>query len=140
MYMETTLASDRYEKTWREYLSALSKNPKARLSSYLRSNHVYTRGFWRWMSSCGYSVHEAKARRAHLSEEFSCSVPSSESPSFSSVIVTGESPSECSRPDFLTGISLTLPDGTLISIRRGSAEAVASFLKLYSGEGLPCSD
>jgi ABC-type histidine transport system ATPase subunit len=42
--------------------------------------------------------------------------------------------------DVLTGISLTLPDGTVVSIRRGSAEAVVSFLKLYTGEASPCSD
>ena len=34
----------------------------------------------------------------------------------------------------------TLPDGTTVSIRRGSAESIVSFLKLYSGEGSPCSD
>ena len=138
--METALASDRYEKTWLEYLSALSKNPKARLTPYLRSNHVYTRGFWRWMSSCGYSVREAKSRRGLLAQESASVVTSGESSTFSSVIVTGEGPSDCSRPDILTGVSLTLPDGTTVSIRRGSAGAVVSFLKLYSGEGLPCSD
>ena len=138
--METALASDRYEKTWLEYLSALSTNPKACLAPYLRSNHVYTRGFWRWMSSCGYSVHEVKAQRGRLAQESASVVASGESSAFSPVIVTGEGPSECSRPDILTGISLTLPDGTLISIRRGSAEAVVSFLKLYSVEDLPCSD
>ena len=138
MYMET--ASDRYEKTWREYLSALSKNPKARLTHYMLSNHVYTRGFWKWMSACGYSVHEAKARRWRLAQESASAVASGEPSTFSSVIVTGEVPSECSRPDILTGISLTLPDGTTVSIRRGSAGSLVSFLKLYSREGLPCSD
>ena len=61
-------------------------------------------------------------------------------PSFLPVIPSGNE-NESARPsDILMGIGLTLPDGTVITIRRGSAEAVVSFLKLYSGEGLPCSD
>ena len=60
--------------------------------------------------------------------------------SFVPVVVREGFRPESNPGDILTGISLTLPDGTAISIRRGSAEAVVSFLRLYSGEGSPCSD
>ena len=56
----------------------------------------------------------------------------SEPPSILSVCVQSEPDVPVSPHNVLTGISLTLPDGTMISIRRGSAEAVVSFLKLYS--------
>ncbi|WP_297253715.1 hypothetical protein [uncultured Prevotella sp.] len=42
--------------------------------------------------------------------------------------------------DILSGVSLTFPDGTQVNIKRGSAQAVMSFLKLYQMEGLPCLD
>ena len=42
--------------------------------------------------------------------------------------------------DILSGVSLVFPDGTQVNIRRGSAQAVMSFLKLYQREDLPCLD
>ena len=42
--------------------------------------------------------------------------------------------------DILFGVSLTFPDGTQVNIKRGGAQAVMSFLKLYQMEGLPCLD
>ncbi len=85
----------------------------------------------------GY-VSDAKGRVLQLRMEVQAS-SSPDAPScFLPVDVRGDS--AVPQPGLLTGISLTLPDGTAISIRRGSAEAVVSFLKLYSGEGLPCSD
>ena len=42
--------------------------------------------------------------------------------------------------DTMSGISFTFPDGTQVNIKRGSAQAVMSFLKLYQMEGLPCLD
>ena len=42
--------------------------------------------------------------------------------------------------DILSGVSLIFPDGTQVNIKRGSAQAVMSFLKLYQTEGLPCLD
>jgi len=89
----------------------------------------------------GYSVRAARKRVLALQPERS-DVPSAESgsPSFLPVCVSGARVSDTRSPDLLAGVSLTLPDGTVVSIRRGSAGAVASFLKLYSGEDVPCSD
>ena len=136
--MELLTADARYEKAWHLYLSALEKQPRLRLAPFLRSQHVYQRGFEKWMYSHGYSVGDAKGRALQLRMEAPASESSDAPPCFLPVDVRGDSAS--AQPDLLTGISLTLPDGTTVSIRRGSAGAVVSFLKLYSGEGLPCSD
>ena len=135
--METMTSDARYEKTWHQFLSALEAQPRLRLATFLRSQHVYHRGFEKWMYRHGYSVSEAKGRVLQLRMDQASAFPDAPS-CFIPVDVRGDSASP--QPDLLTGVSLTLPDGTTVSIRRGSAEAVVSFLKLYSGEGLPCSD
>ena len=136
--MERPTADARYEKTWHQFLSALETQPRLRLAPFLRSQHVYQRGFEKWMYRHGYSVGEAKGRVLQLGMDVQASSSPGAPSSFLPVDVRGDS--SIPQPDLLTGISLTLPDGTTVSIRRGSAEAVVSFLKLYSEEGLPCSD
>jgi hypothetical protein len=131
-------SDDRYESTWHLFLNELERNPKARLAPFLVSHHVYQRGFQRWMSRHGYSVGEAKGRVLQLRIDKQATVGSADVPGFLPVELGGDTGRP--QPDLLTGVSLTLPDGTVVSIRRGSAGAVVSFLKLYSGEGQPCSD
>ena len=139
--MELQTADARYEKTWHQFLSELEKQPRLRLAAYLRSVQVKQRNFEKWLYTRGYSVRDAKSRVLRFRGE-SDALDSSISSSSSILPVRMVSePDVPVRPcDLLAGISLTLPDGTVISIRRGSAEAVVSFLKLYSGEGVPCSD
>lgn len=130
-----------HESTWQQFLSALERNPHMHLSRYLRIHNVSQRGFEKWLYKKGYSVREAKDRVLQLQRESAIRESSLTEASSFLPIAFGEGESETARPvNILTGISLTLPDGTVISIRRGSAEAVVSFLKLYSGEGVPCSD
>ena len=136
--MELQTADARYEKVWHQFLSALEAQPRLRLAPFLRSQHVYRRGFEKWMYRHGYSVGEAKGRVLQLCMDTQTSVSPDAPSSFLPVDVREDTASP--QTDLLTGISLTLPDGTTVLIRRGSAEAVVSFLKLYSGEGLPCSD
>jgi hypothetical protein len=131
----------RHESTWQQFLSALERNPHMHLSRYLRIHNVSQRGFEKWLYKKGYSVREAKDRVLQLQRESAIRESSLTEASSFLPIAFGEGESETARPvNILTGISLTLPDGTVISIRRGSAEAVVSFLKLYSGEDAPCSD
>ena len=136
--MKLLTADARYENAWHQFLSALEKQPCLRLAPFLRSLHVHRRGFEKWMYSHGYSVGEAKGRVLQLRMD----AQSSSSPDTPSCFLPVEVREDASspQPGLLTGVSLTLPDGTTVSIRRGSAGAVVSFLKLYSGEGLPCSD
>ena len=135
--MEKESVYARYEKIWNDYLSALAKKPHLLLSRFLKSRHVGIHGFEMWMSRRGLSARQAKAQAQSLQPELS-NAPSGSS--ILPVVFHEESCLESQSYDILTGISLTLPDGTVITIRRGSAEAFVSFLKLYSGEGSPCSD
>ena len=139
--MSYSAAGIRYGKLWDEYLSDLAKDPNLSLSRFLRLRHIGIHGFEMWMSRKGLSALQAKANAKRLQPESQNkdSIVAMESP-LVPVVVHEDSHSESNSCDILTGISLTLPDGTVISIRRGSAEAVVSFLKLYSGEGTPCSD
>ena len=135
--MEKESVYARYEKIWNDYLSALAKKPHLLLSRFLKSRHVGVHGFEMWMSRRGLSARQAKAQAQSLQPELS-NAPSESS--ILPVVLHEDSRLESQPYDILTGISLTLPDGTVISIRRGTPGAVVSFLRLYSGEGSPCSD
>lgn len=137
--MELLTADARYEKTWHQFLSELGRHQTLRLAAYLRYKHVYHRGFEKWLYRNGYSVHAAKDRLFSLRME-AVATENPEVPSFLPVLPNNQQETDTQSGGILTGISLTLPDGTAISIRRGSAKAVVSFLKLYSGEVTPCSD
>ena len=136
--MELPTSDARYEKVWHQFLSALETQPRLRLAPFLRSQHVYGRGFEKWMHRHGYSVGDAKGCVLQLRMDAKPSVSPAAASCFLPVDVREDAPRP--QPDLLTGIGLTLPDGTTVSIRRGSAATVVSFLKLYSGEGSPCSD
>ena len=135
--MEKESVYVRYEKTWNDYLSSLATKPGLPLRSFLRLRHIRIHSFEMWMSRRGLSARQAKAQAQSLQPELS-NAPSGTS--FLPVVFHEEPRLESQSYDILTGISLTLPDGTVISIRRGSPESVVSFLRLYSGEGSPCSD
>ena len=139
--MELQTADARYEKTWHQFLSKLEKQPRLRLAAYLRSVQVKQRNFEKWLYGRGYSVRDAKSRVLRVRNESDALDSSmSSAPPILPVRLVSEPDVPVLPCDLLTGISLTLPDGTVINIRRGSAEAVVSFLKLYSGEGKTCSD
>ena len=135
--MEKESVYARYEKIWNDYLSALTKDPHLRLSRFLKSRHVGIHGFEMWMSRRGLSARQAKSQAQSLQPELS-NAPSESS--ILPVVLHEDSRLESQPYNILMGINLTFPDGTVITIRRGSAEAVVSFLKLYTREDLPCSD
>ena len=134
--MEIETVDARNERLWQKYLFLLEKQPTLHLASYLRMARIGLHGFAKWMRSRGYRVRDAKQRILQLRRESEVLAASS----FIPVCLNTDQDAYGQPHDFLTGINLTLSDGTVISIRRGSAEAVVSFLKLYSGEGSPCSD
>ena len=138
--MNYSAVSSRNEKIWDDYLSELAMNPRLCLARFLRKRHIVVHSFEMWMSRNGYSALQAKAPAASLQPESITRETTISEESFVPLVVREDSSPESNSCDVLTGINLTFPDGTLVSIRRGSAEAVVSFLKLYSGEGSPCSD
>ena len=135
-------AKKRYEQTWNKYLVLLNKEPKARLAAFLRSEHVHKRGMEQWMYENGLSVQAAKLkiRMLHAEAAMSHNLPDSSSTGAMFLPVDTSACPHDGVSDRLTGISVTFPDGSQVSIKHGSAQAVMSFLKLYSREEVPCLD
>ena len=136
-------AEERYEWAWKRYLVRLNKNSKIRLASFLREVHVYQRGMERWMYAKGLSVKETKRliRESQNRAKYEQLLPSSGTTgSMFLPVEAGYADGLAESVDTMSGISFTFPDGTQVNIKRGSAQAVMSFLKLYQMEGLPCLD
>lgn len=134
-------AKERYEQAWNKYLVLLNRNSKARLAAFLREEHVDSRGMERWMHEKGLSVHAAKQEIRMLHAEAASERRLPDSSSTGAMFL----PVEASVPkhdvlEMLSGISVTFPDGSQVSIKHGSAKAVMSFLKLYSREEALCLD
>ena len=136
-------AEERYEWAWKRYLVRLNKNSKIRLASFLREVHVYQRGMERWMYAKGLSVKETKRliRESQNRAKYEQLLPSSGTTgSMFLPVEAGYADGLAESVDTMSGISFTFPDGTQVNIKRGSAQAVMSFLKLYQMDGLPCLD
>lgn len=133
-------ATDRFEKAWQKYTALLSQNPQASLAPFLRDLHVSVGAMSNWMSRNGLSVIDAKRHaRALQMEERLKSLPhvvSEDSSMFVPVIPRVE---KTDSGEMLFGISVTLPDGVIITVKQGSAQALVSFIRHYSGkEGESC--
>ena len=56
-------------------------------------------------------------------------------------ILPMEMPSEPVCPEnYLFGITLTFPNGTIVTIKKGSAKSVMHLMKLYEKEDMLCLD
>ena len=137
------IAAKRYESVWNAFLKELPRNPTITLSSVQKEWHTNRKGMQRWMNNNGLSVKEAKKRirgcNQYVIENQIPPIPEVADSLF--LPMTTDRPAPQSEScDILFGVSLTFPDGTQVNIKRGSAQAVMSFLKLYQMEGLPCLD
>ena len=133
----------RYESVWNAFLNELSHNPTATLTSFLKRCNVRQGRMKRWMENNGLSVKEAKKRlRDCRHDGIGDPMPplSEDSGSLFLPMATDKPAPRSESCDILSGVSLTFPDGTQVNIKRGSAQAVMSFLKLYQREDLPCLD
>lgn len=136
-------AAKRYESVWNAFLNELSHNPTATLTSFLKRCNVRQGRMKRWMENNGLSVKEAKKRLRDCQHDGigDPMSPLSEDPGSLFLPMATDKPAPRSEScDILFGVSLTFPDGTQVNIKRGSAQAVMSFLKLYQREDLPCLD
>ena len=137
------IAAKRYESVWNAFLNELSHNPTATLTSFLKRCNVRQGRMKRWMENNGLSVKEAKKRlRDCRHDGIGDPMPplSEDSGSLFLPMATDKPAPRSESCDILSGVSLTFPDGTQVNIKRGSAQAVMSFLKLYQREDLPCLD
>jgi len=98
--------------------------------------HVNYDGMKKWLSSCGLSVSLLKSRagsfHAEVREETGDRM-------FLPVIPSQPDKSASSPPDYLCGVSLTFPDGTVLAVRRCSPEALVELVTRYRKEVAPCS-
>ena len=135
-------AKERYEQVWNKYLILLNRNPRAQLTPFLRTEHICHRGMQQWMYLNGLSVQIAKQRIRMLQAEASAESHLPSSSSTGAMFLPVETPTSPhgDTSELLSGISVTFPDGSHVSIKHGSAQAVMSFLKLYSREEALCLD
>ena len=136
-------AAKRYESVWNAFLNELPHNPTTTLTSFLKRCNVRQGRMKRWMENNGLSVKEAKKRlRDCRHDGIGDPMPplSEDSGSLFLPMATDKPAPRSESCDILSGVSLTFPDGTQVNIKRGSAQAVMSFLKLYQREDLPCLD
>ena len=136
-------AAKRYESVWNAFLNELPHNPTATLTSFLKRCNVRQGRMKRWMENNGLSVKEAKKRLRDCQHDGigdPMSPLSEDSGSLFLPMATAIPAPRSESCDILSGVSLTFPDGTQVNIKRGSAQAVMSFLKLYQREDLPCLD
>ena len=137
------IASKRYESVWNTFLKELTRDSAVTLSSLQKKWHVNRSGMKQWMRNKGLSVKEAKKHihecRHYAEEGQMLPLPATAGNLFLPMTTDQPAlqPESC---DILSGVSLVFPDGTQVNIRRGSAQAVMSFLKLYQREDLPCLD
>lgn len=139
-----SVATERFERVWHSYVALLSKNPDASFTPYARESHVNVRSMQNWMIKQGLSVHNAKkVARACQVEEMLKSQPKVTTEEEGAVIFAPVSvPKATPDPlEMLFGLSVTLPDGAVVSIKQGSAHAIVSFIKEYQRkEGGVCLD
>lgn len=136
-------AAKRYESVWNAFLNELSHNPTATLTFFLKRCNVRQGRMKRWMENNGLSVKEAKKRLRDCQHDGigdPISPLSEDSGSLFLPMATDKPAPRSESCDILSGVNLTFPDGTQVNIKRGSAQAVMSFLKLYQREDLPCLD
>ena len=137
------IAAKRYESVWNAFLKELPRNPTVTLSSGQEKWHTNRKGKRRWMSNNGLSVKEAK-KRIRVCNQYVIESPIPPIPEVADSLflpmITDKPTPQFESCDMLSGVSLTFPDGTQVNIKRGNAQAVMSFLKLYQMEGLPCLD
>ena len=128
------LAAERYKSVWNMFLQALNHNPTACLRAFQCEQHVNKRSMARWMRNNGLSVRKAKTLLHESKKSADKQMPPSDSMFLP--ITADFTLSHKETSDMLYGVCFTFPDGTQVNIKRGTAEAVISFLKLYQRRAL----
>lgn len=134
-------ATERYERAWNAFQIHLNHNPKASLIPFLKERHVSHRSMHRWMSEKGYSVRLAKQQIRLLQAEARKECSEAIAKDTGMMFLPMEMPSDSVCPEnYLFGITLTFPNGTIVTIKKGSAKSVMHLMKLYEKEDLLCLD
>ncbi len=120
-------ATERYERAWNAFQIHLNHNPKASLIPFLKERHVNHRSMHRWMSEKGYSVMVSQTANSSASGQEArkeCSEAIAQGHWYD-VPSHGSHPNHvCPMENPLFGITLTFPNGTVVTIKKGSAKSV----------------
>lgn len=133
-------AKERYEKAWDAFLIHLNHHPTAGLRPFLADKHVSYGSMLNWMMEKGYSVSQAKSEIRKAQAEASKDLEEAANGNLLVPVVPTEVPCKELQEDILCGVSLTFPNGTVATIKKGSAKAVMSLMKLYEREDMLCLD
>ena len=119
-------AHDLYTQTLSGYKSRLSSFPTLTLLSYCREKHVNYPGMNVWLSRHGISIRELKP-------SVSKPLPTEPEAVFSRLLPASTPSAPCSS-DMLYGITITFPDGAIVSIKQGSSLGVNRFIDRYNSK------
>lgn len=136
---------------WNAYVHALMKDPSLCLSTFIKGQPI-TRGcINEWLRKNHLSIYDTKAKVKRCLVEFrngadAVSIPlpadiheqEAVSDNVFVPLQIAEQPVAKTPSENLSGISITFPDGTQVSIRQGGPRAVMEFLKLYKSEEAIC--
>lgn len=136
-----TVAEERYEKAWNSFLIYLNHHPKAQLKPFLIERHINHRTMQNWLCEKGYSVYKAKREvlvaQAETRKQKNEAAKADAGEMFLPLQPSFEPAKEV---DMLSGINVTFPNGTVVTIKKGSAKSVMQLMKLYEKEDLLCLD
>ena len=94
-----------------------------------------------WLSEKGYSVLRAKREIRTVHEAALKEMAEASTANTGMMFVPMEPPAmELPVENLLHGISMTFPNGTVVSVRKGCAKSVMALMKLYEKEDAACSD
>ena len=119
-------AHDLYTQSLSEYKSRLCSFPGLTLRSYCREYHVHYHGMTLWLSRHGIRIRDLKASN-------STPLPECPQSSFSRLVPVPDSTARAeSSSDMLYGVTITFPDGVIVSIKQGSSFSVHRFIHRYN--------
>ena len=111
---------------------------------YKEHNYELIKEYWnRYVagSEKGYSVRLAKQQIRLLQAEARKECSEATAKDTGMMFLPMEMPSDSVCPEnYLFGITLTFPNGTIVTIKKGSAKSVMHLMKLYEKEDLLCLD
>ena len=125
-------ATKRYERAGNAFQIHLNHNPNASVIPFLKERQVNHRSMHRWMSEKGYSVRLAKQQIRLLQVEARKECFEAIAKDTGMMFLPMEMPSEpvCTE-NYLFRITLTFPNGTIVTIKKGSVKSVMHLMKHY---------
>lgn len=129
MAIETS--GDRFERVLKFFKKELVKNPRVSMKECCTHNHTNYKSMETWLRRHHVSIKELRGEvQKELKEESGIGSEQSFS-GFIALTPPKEVPSE----EMLQSVSVTFPDGTIVSIRKCTPWGLTTFIKNYIWDG-----